>query len=354
MIYSDSIIGGYDSILTMSVTQNYYVQRTGQALITLFAVITLTFALIRLLPGGPMDYMRAQMMSEAGASNEEAVYRQMEVYTNMMPSDPLYIQYMDYVVAILQGDLGNSMWYDESVSEIIASALPWTLFIMAISLFMTFVLGILLGAAQAYYEGSNFDFWASSTSVFLTSVPYYVFAVAGLFILGFQLNLFPTGGRMSGDVSPGFNIWFFIDVYKHATLPILSLVITGFGARALTMRGNSISVMGEDFLRVARLRGLSERRIITRYVTYNAILPMYTSFMIAVGNMFGGAVILESIFRYHGLGWYLIRSVEARDYPLMMGTFLIITVAVVICLYIADLTYGRIDPRIETGEQEAF
>jgi peptide/nickel transport system permease protein len=121
------------------------------------------------------------------------------------------------------------------------------------------------------------------------------------------------------------------------------------------MRGNSISVLGNDYLRVARMRGLSERRIATNYVAKNAILPMYTGLMISIGFMFGGSIILEEIFRYRGMGYYVFTSIGSRDYPLMMGGFITITVAVVISIFIADLTYGKLDPRVRRGdEREAY
>lgn len=120
------------------------------------------------------------------------------------------------------------------------------------------------------------------------------------------------------------------------------------------MRGNSVRVMGEDYVRVAELRGLKSRWIALSYVARNAILPMYTNFLISIGFMFGGAIILEEIFGYYGVGYYMIRSINARDYPLMMGCFLVITIAVVIAIYIGDLTYGKLDPRAGGDTNESY
>ncbi len=335
---------------------NYYLARTAQALFTVFAVMTLAFGLIRLMPGGPMDFVRAQLQQEAGAVDQAQINAMVEVYTNVHPEQPLLDQYVDYMSGIMRGDLGVSMWYDRPVSEILAMALPWTVFVMTISLAFTFGIGISLGAAMAYAEGSRFDSISTLVSIFLNSIPYYVAAIVMVYFLGYESGMFPIGGRISSDVTPGLNIPFIASAFYHAALPIASFVITAFGIQALAMRGNSIRVLGEDYLRVAQLRGLPPHDIALRYIGRNAILPMYTGFMISIGFMFGGSVILEEIFAYPGVGFYMFRGIEARDYPLMMGAFILITVAVVIGVYVADLTYGKLDPRASTkgGDREAF
>jgi len=171
--------------------------------------------------------------------------------------------------------------------------------------------------------------------------------------LAYQAKLFPTGGRVPEGVQSGFNLAYIRGVVYHATLPILSTVVLS-GLASLAMRGNSIRVLGEDYMRVAQLRGLSDAVIATQYVARNAILPMYTGFMISVGTVFGGSVILEIIFVYRGVGFYLVEAARARDYPLMMGGFVLITFCVVVALLIADLTYPMLDPRAESGGGEAF
>jgi len=192
-------------------------------------------------------------------------------------------------------------------------------------------------------------------SIVLNSVPYYVAAVVFQYVLAYQLGWFPATGRIAPGTSTEPSIEFVVSALNHAGLPILSMVLTGFGGWALIMRGNSISVLGEDYLKVARLRGISQTRIALRYVGRNAVLPMYTSILITIGFMFGGSIVLEEIFAYTGLGYYMFQAINARDYPLMMGCFLIITIAVVVGVYIADLTYGMIDPRAgNDGGSDAY
>lgn len=327
---------------------NYYLKRLGMSVFTVITVITFTFVLIRYMPGGPMDYMVAELQQQ-GLSSARA--RELAAtYISVNPNQPIHIAYVEYMANILTGDLGMSTWYSRPVTSIVLEALPWTVFIMSVSLILSFAFGILAGALMAYREGSQLDSSATMVTTFLTSVPYYLAAIALLVFFAYRLSWFPTGGRFDSDLSVGWNLEFFLSVLYHGLLPIASFTLTSFGSWALGMRGNSIQVLGEDYLRVARLAGISERDIVVKYVTPNAILPLYTNLMIAIGFIFGGSIILEQIFNYPGLGYYMYESINARDYPLMMGVFLVITIAVVTSIFIADVTYSMIDPRAETGD----
>ncbi|MFW5956533.1 MAG: ABC transporter permease [Halorhabdus sp.] len=329
---------------------HYVTKRLGQSILTVFAVVSFSFGLIRLLPGGPMDYLKAEMLQEGGSGiSQEAINRRIEAQTGIAAEEPIYVQYVDYMSGLIQGDFGESIWHGEPVASIIGPAIPWTVFLTGTSLFLAFLIGITLGAFMAYKEGSRFDVGATGVGLILNSTPSYVVGLLSLTFLSYQMELFPTGGRYASEFTEGFNLPFLLSVLHHGALPILSMTIVAFGGWALNMRGNSIRILGEDFLRVARLRGLSTRRIAIRYVGRNAILPMYTGLMIAIGVIFGGAIIIENIFAYPGVGFYMIQSIDQRDYPLMMGAFILITVAMVIGITIADLTYGLIDPRAQGG-----
>jgi len=329
---------------------HWLIRRVGRAVFTIVATISLSFVLIRLIPGGPMDYLRSQLREQNSGMSSEAIDALVESYTRVNPDAPLSEQYVNYVTSVLRGDLGTSTWYGEPVSGILVDALPWTLLVMSLSIAITFSLGIGLGAVMAYREGSRFDYSFSALTIVFNSIPYYVIAVLFVFLLGYQWKVFPTGGRTSAGVQAGFTLRFVIDALYHATLPVVSFVITRFGFQALAMRGNSINVLGENYLRVADIRGLPDRRIALQYVGRNAVLPLYTTLMISIGTMFGGTVILEQIFNYQGVGYYMFQAIDARDYPLMMGAFILITVAIVAAILFADLTYGWIDPRASGGE----
>lgn len=322
----------------------YLVNRFAQALITLAAVTSLAFVLIRMIPGGPADAMRNRLRQQNPQMSQAQIDNLVSQYANYQPNAPLWQQYLEYLQQIMTGSFGISFRYKEPVLEIFANAMPWTVFVMASAIFLGFGISVSLGALMAYYEGGKFDLGMTAYSITLSSIPYYVTAILALYFLAFQMGIFPTGGHYSSDVTPGFNTDFMISVSYHAALPIASMFF-GSGLASLGMRGNAIRVLGEDYMRVARLRGLSDRRIALRYVLHNAVLPMYTGFMISIGTLFGGSVILEEIFAYPGMGYFLLRGFMARDYPLMMGGFILLTTVTIIGILIADLTYGLIDPR---------
>lgn len=334
---------------------SYYLKRTARAVLTVWMVATITFGMIRLLPGGPMQQLRAELLRGSNLTPEQVEAR-MQQYTGLVPDDPIHQQYIDYMLGLLQGDMGTSITEQQPVVEIIGETLPWTLFVMETATVLIFALGIVLGAFLAYKEGTMLDSVGSSISIILSSIPYYVVAILAVYLLANILGWFPARyGFDSAVAEPGFSLAFVGSVLRHAILPVGSVVITGVGLQLLAMRGNSIQVLGEDFVRVARLRGLSDRRIATRYVARNAILPMYTGFLTLIAFSIGGSIILEQIFSYPGVGREMLQALQNRDYPLMMGIFLVITIAVVISVYIADLTYGIIDPRVTSGDtNEAY
>ena len=331
---------------------HYYLKRTLRIPLTILAVATLTFGLIRLLPGGPFTQLRIQLIRQG--MPVEQVNARIAALQNIRPDAPLYIQYWDYMSGLARLDLGTSISLNQPVIEVLARALPWTVFLVVTSTVAMFVIGVLIGAVQAYWEGSRFDQAVSGGSIFLMAVPYYIFAVVFLFFLGFEFRMFPTGNAVARGVESGLTLAYLGSVLHHAALPIISFTLGGIGSTALSMRGNGIQVLGEEYVEVARLRGLPDSRIATHYVAKNAILPMYTGLLLLIGFRLGGTVVLEEIFSYPGLGYYLIESVNANDYPLMMGCFLVITVTLVVAVYIADLTYGLIDPRISAGESDGY
>ncbi|MFC4989419.1 ABC transporter permease [Saliphagus infecundisoli] len=342
---------------------DWRVERLTQGLLTVFLVITLSFVIIRFMPGNPMDYILAQMSGDAtgatsgegGASGSdmEQQYELVQAYLSMNPSDPLHVAYFDYMSNTLRGDLGQSIYYSRPVSDILGRAMPWTLFVLSWGLAIGFVLGIITGSLIAYWEGSKLDVGLTAYSVIMGSIPYYVLALLLIVYMAYRWQIFPTNGRVPEGVTAGLNWPFIKGIIYHASLPIASTVVFS-GIASLSMRGNAIRVLGEDYLRVARLRGLSDGVIATQYVARNAILPLYTGLMISIGSLFGGSVILETIFRYRGMGYYLVQAANARDYPLMMGGFMLLTICVVIALFITDLTYGLIDPRAGDENREAF
>lgn len=333
------------------VNVDWRIRRLSQAVFTAWAVVTLSFVIVRMMPGNPMGAMIRQL-ERRGVDTTRA--RQLvELRLSVDPSKPLPAAYVDYLVNMAQGQLGQSTYFQSPVTDIIANALPWTLFVLSWATFISFFIGITVGALMAYWEGGKLDIGLTSGAILVGSIPFYVLALLLLIFLGYRWGLFPTGGKQPTGVAPGLTWTYISGVVYHAILPVFSLLVAS-AVTSLGMRGNSIRVLGEDYLRVARLRGLSDATISTQYVARNAVLPMYTSFLISIGEMFGGSVVLEQVFQYQGMGWYILTATYQRDYPLMMGGFVVITIAVVIALLIADLTYGYIDPRARGQGSETF
>ncbi|WP_227356434.1 ABC transporter permease [Haladaptatus salinisoli] len=327
----------------------WVLRRIGMGLLVLWTTITITFGMIRLMPGSPIDRLRAELYRKYGATmSDAAIDRQVRLYLNVKPDEPLWQQYVDYLITALQGDLGYSYLQGAEVSTLMADVLPWTVFLLSVAITLQYVIGILLGAMMAYTEGSRFDLFSSTVSTLAVSIPFYALAFLFIFLFVFQWDVFPQGGKYAPGLEPG-SLAYYRSVLYYATLPILSVVLTSFGGIALSMRANSIQTLGSDYIRGARLRGLSDFRISYRYVARNAILPLYTGLLIQIGFMFGGSVILEQIFSYRGVGYLMLDATLRRDYPVMMGAFMIITVAVVVGVFVADLTYSRLDPRIKTA-----
>lgn len=340
---------------------NYLLQRISQAVLTLFAAVTISFTLIRLMPGGPAEFIRSRIreMAREGLEpdeqiSEEQLNQMTEAYIGFAlgPDQPLHEEYLSYLFSVLQGDLGQSIILQRGtpVLEIYAGAIPWTMLYASIGIFYGFAIGVLLGSLMAYFERSRFDVGMTISMILNGAIPYYVAAIFLLYMFGFQWDVFPTSGRMDSQTTPGYNLPFIYGVLHHATLPAASILVTGFGGGALGMRANSIRILGSDYLRVARLRGLSSFRISTRYLGRNAVLPLYTSFLIALGFIIGGSIILEEIFSYPGVGWWMYNATIARDYPVLMGGFLIMILMFVFAMLLADLTYSKIDPRASQTE----
>jgi peptide/nickel transport system permease protein len=324
--------------------KRYFLKRAGQGVLTLLVVSAIAFFLYRLMPGGPFRYSR---MSAADASRVETVW-------GFDPTEPLYVQYLGYMQdVILHGDFGESFFRGEPVFDVLFRAMPWSFFISIYGLLLGFSTKVVLGALMAYREGSRFDKSLTALTILTSSVPYYIVAIGALAFGAYQLGWFPTAGRYPGGTTPGFNLPFMLGIVYHAALPVLTGFIVGFGG-GLAMRGNSIRLLGEDFVRHARIRGVSARRMTSRYVLQNAILPMYTGLLIGISSIFSSGIITERIFSYVGVGWYTFEAFVKRDYPLLMGSFLFYTAMTIAGILIAEFTYGLIDPRAGTTDRETY
>ena len=348
---------GYDKIVdaVRMVFRNYTVRVVVQAILTIWAVATLTFLLVREMPGNPIDVLIEQILTQEGISYQEA-YDRVAASFNFDPDASLLDLYFNWLTDLLRFDLGTSITSPGTeVIDEIARFLPWTVFAVGMGLLISFILGIILGMTMAYYRNSFLDHSLSLLSSFMTGVPNYIWGLLIIIVLGIQLNLFNVGelrGTYDISLEPGLNLAFILSVCKHAALPIATYVIATLGGWMLNMKSSTMGVLNEDYVNVAEARGLKDNRIITSYVGRNAALPLFTQLTIAVGFVLGSGVVIEEIFVYWGLGHYLFQAITVRDYTSMQGVFLILTMAVVFSNLFADLTYGLLDPRVRiSGER---
>ncbi|NLK07927.1 MAG: ABC transporter permease [Firmicutes bacterium] len=324
-------------------------RRLAKALLTIFMATSLTFFLIRLMPSNPIQVYVTQLISTFGLSYQEATNMAASLFSIDLDK-PVILQYFDFLGNLVRGNLGKSLIsHGTTVTSMIAEFLPWTLFSVGTALLISYVLGVLLGMFTAYRRGSVFDHVLTTVASILSSVPNYIIAILMLVFLGVRWRLVPLTtmrGSLSPGVVPGFTWEFFSDALFHAFMPILTYVLTTVGRWMLMMKNSTLNTLGEDYVTVARARGLKNSTITLSYVGRNAILPLITNLAISIGFIIGGAALIEGTFVYKGIGWILLTSINQRDYPVMQGVFLCITASVVLSNLAAELLYSRLDPRI--------
>ncbi|MEJ3745718.1 ABC transporter permease [Actinomycetes bacterium KLBMP 9797] len=334
--------------------RHYVVRRVAKAVLTVYFVATGTFFLVRLLPGNPVDVYINNQMSQYGVSYDEAVSQAAGLFS-FNPDRPLLQQYGEYLTGLVRGDLGESLLAPgTSVFDIVFEYLPWTLFSVGLGVLISFGLGIALGMLMAYRRESWLDHALSLIGSFLHSIPNYLLAMLVVVFFGVRLGWLPIAdmrGAYSPGVTPNFSVDFLSDAMYHAGLPITVYVLTTIGGWMLVMKSSTVETLGEDYVTVARARGLTDRRIRSAYVGRNAILPLFPQLAITLGFVVGGSILVEQVFQYQGVGYLLLQSVQRRDYPVLQGILLVVTIAVVAANLVSDLLYSRLDPRVSvTGK----
>jgi peptide/nickel transport system permease protein len=299
------------------------------------------------MPGDPVLAKMVEL--EQNGMPEEQAKAQVSSMYGFIPKDPLPVQYVHYLWQLCHLDLGVSIAYSgRSVMGIIWSALPYTLGLVLTGILVTFVFGVVGGVFAAIKR----DSWIGSTISILGSIlhgiPQFMVAVLLVYFLAALHPIFPIGAPYDITINPGLNWNFLSNVAWHAVLPIAAFVISGFGFWALAMKGSVVTTLGDDFILASELRGIKPS-IRFRYIARNAFLPLFTYLAIAIGYSFGGAIFIEKIFDYPGLGNLLNNSLGSYDYPVMQAAFLMITVAVIVSNIVAEVLYTFIDPRIRTG-----
>jgi peptide/nickel transport system permease protein len=324
----------------------YFLRRLSFYCVALLVAATLNFIIPRAMPGDPVTMMFAnasvQVTPERIAAMKELLG---------FVDGGLFVQYIAYMKNILSWKLGTSIqFYPLPVSELLGGAFGWSLFLAGSAVVLSFSLGSILGIYAAWKRGSKYDAFITPGMLVIQAVPQVVIAMIAMFVFAIGLKWFPTGYAYTAGTTPDWTNWGFIkDVTYHAVLPLFCASIVQIGGFLVNMRNNMINLLAEDYITMAKGKGLSQQRVIFNYAARNALLPSVTALSMALGMAIGGQLIIEIIFNYPGLGSVLFNAIKARDYQVLQGQLLIMTLFMLFFNLLADILYVALDPRLRQG-----
>lgn len=312
-------------------------------LITFFCIITLNFIIPRLMPGDPFTFLSSEEGDVTVTYSEEQIEKYKEYYGL---DKPINKQYKDYIAKMIQGNIGYSIYFNQDVLTIIMNRVAWTLPIVFISIVLSCLIGIFLGCISAWHHNGYTDKILYFFMIVFSEIPSFLIGILFLFILAAKLDLFPLSGGAS--VFANYDNYFskVKDIVHHAFLPVLTLVLSRIGGFYLLSRNSMISVLSKDYIKTAKAKGLSNALILFKHSLKNAMLPIVTRFFLSLSTIFGGAVLVENVFHYPGVGHLMKEAIMVRDYPLIQGIFLFITITVLTMNLFADIVYKKMDPRV--------
>jgi peptide/nickel transport system permease protein len=318
--------------------------------VTFIAAFVLNFTLPRLMPGDPVAAIVARQAQ--GMSNVTGVQAIYEQYTELFGTNkPILEQFFIYVKNVAQGDFGFSFsQYPRTVADVLKASIVWTVSLQFPAIIVGWLIGNTLGALAAYLRG-GFDKVLMPVSIFVSNLPAFGMAVILLVVFAVNLNWFPTSGGYGFDLIPSFTWPFLWSVIVHYQLPFWSIVLIAIGGQAIGMRSMAIYELNADYVKYSRFMGIKDRKIV-RYVFRNAMLPQITGLALAIGTLVSGALVAEIIFSYPGLGTTLLNAITGQDYPLISAITLIITLMVLISMFVIEIIYGFIDPRIKAAQSD--
>jgi peptide/nickel transport system permease protein len=324
--------------------KEYFLRRLGVTITIILAVIVINFFLFRIMPANPVDILLSPEMGEEKMPLEirEALEESLGL------NKPLWAQFLDYVQDIATLDFGYSFRAPQPVLQLIARRLPNTLVLMLTGNLLSILLSVSLGVLAAWKHGTKTDVISIFLALTFTSMP--MFWVGGIILLVFsvKLDMFPLFGTVTiGKVHPN-TFSFLADYLHHLFLPTVTMALVGFGGLFLIMRNSMLDVFSEDYILTAKAIGLKDRVIIFKNALSNALLPLITIIAIRLGFMISGSLLTETVFSWPGLGLTIFQAIQARDYPVLQASFLIITILVVLSNFIAEIIYGFADPRVRS------
>ena len=312
-------------------------------LFTLWAALTLNFFIPRFMPGNPLQYLVAKSRGKISPQAMADMLASFGYKQNANWAD----QYLSYLGNMLTGNWGVSITVapGASIRTMISTALPWTLGLIGITTVLAFLVGTGIGVVAGWRRGGLIDSWLPTTFVITTALPYVVVGMVLIEVFSVANQWLPNDDTYDNTIVPGFSPGFIGSVLQHAVLPAAALMIASIGGWILTMRNNMITTLTEDYIRMGRAKGLPSRKIMLGYAARNAVLPNLSGFAMSLGFVLSGAVLVEWVFNYQGVGYMLLDAVQSADYPLMQALFLLYTVAVLVAILIADFLMMRLDPR---------
>jgi peptide/nickel transport system permease protein len=323
---------------------SFVVRRLAFYVVAVWAAVTINFAIPRVMPGNAVDTMLTKFPSLNGAS-----LRALQAEFGVKTHGSIVTQYFNYLSELAHGNLGLSVsQYPAKVTTILASTLPWTLILVGTATIISFTIGTLLGIAAAWRRGGWLD-RALPAFTFLQATPYFFLALILIQLVALKWHLLPFGQGYALGLTPSFSWPFISSAITHSILPALTIVLTAVGGWMLQMRNVMLTTVSEDYVMVAQAKGLSTRRVVFGYGARNAILPNIAGFALSLGFVVAGALVMEIVFSYPGVGLTLYNAVTSNDYPLLQGIFLVISLAVLLASLVADVIYVLADPRTRSA-----
>ena len=305
----------------------------------LLVALTINFALPRIAPGDPLSYLLPEDVLAEMTPEAEA-----RVLAEFGLDAPWPEQFWRYAVGVVRGDLGTSVRFGQPVWDVVLGRLPWTLLLMGWALAISAVLGTVLGILAARFRGQRADIVTTVLVLFLGSAPVFWVAMLLITVFSARLGWLPSFGAVPLTAFPGSAAYYW-GIAERLVMPVTALAIAQTAGVWLTARSAMSVALGRDYVTFARAKGARERRVFFVHAFRNACLPIYTNVMIGIGGLLGGALVVETVFSYPGIGSLILEGVQARDYNLLQGVFLVATLSVVAANLVADLSYPLLDPR---------
>ena len=317
---------------------NYLARRIGTAIFTIVLIVIVNFGLFRMMPGSP-----ERVLSRNPNVTPELIAATRARWGLDKPVFP--DQFVRYLAATVQGDLGFS-FRGRPVVDILAQRIWPTVILFGLGELVAIVVGLALGAYSGWRRGGPIDYLGNGVSLILYSTPYFLIGMALLLVFATGLGWFPTYGMMTAGATHAGPIDALVDFLAHLALPLTAVSIGLIGQYAIVMRASVVETLSEDYVTTARAMGLSDGRILRHHALPNALLPTVTLIAINLGYIIAGAITVEIVFNWPGLGTLTVEALSARDYGILQGIFLLLSVAVVLANLVADLVYGLLDPRV--------